>query len=67
MPKLIPDAQVAKRYGVVLRTLDRWDHKPSLGFPAAEYINGRKYRDVEELDAWDRARAVASHTNNARP
>jgi hypothetical protein len=65
MSKLIPDAQVAQRYGVVLRTLARWDANQNLGFPAPAIINSRKYRAVEELDAWDRARALASQSNAA--
>jgi hypothetical protein len=57
---LIPDAKVAQRYGVVLRTLARWDANPSLGFPAATVINKRKYRDSGQLDEFDRTRALAS-------
>jgi hypothetical protein len=56
---LIPDNKVAReRYHVCLKTLKRWDEKPELGFPAAEWINGRKYRDTDKLDAWDTGRAV---------
>jgi hypothetical protein len=62
---LIPDAKVAQRYGVVLRTLARWDANPNLGFPTAVFINSRKYRRSEELDAFDRARAVASQPPSA--
>jgi hypothetical protein len=56
---LLPDSKVAKdRYGVCLKTLSRWDEKPELKFPAAKTINNRKYRSVEELDAWDATRAA---------
>jgi hypothetical protein len=55
----IPDSKVAKRYDVCSKTLQRWDGKPELGFPAAEWINGRKYRDSDKLDAWDQANANA--------
>ena len=52
---LIPDPKVARdRYGVCLRTLDRWDNTPNLNFPKPRYINKRKFRDSDELDAWDR-------------
>jgi hypothetical protein len=52
--KLIPDAQVRKsRYGVSASTIWRWDHDLALGFPRAIVINGRNYRDEEELDAFD--------------
>ena len=30
---LITDRQVAERYDVVVRTLERWDRQPDLGFP----------------------------------
>jgi hypothetical protein len=55
MTRLIPDPLVAKRYGVCLRTLWRWDRAEELGFPKAIRINGRKYRREEELDAFDHA------------
>ena len=48
MPKL-PDSKVAKRYGVCVRTLVRWDKQPELDFPQAIYINGRRYRDSDAL------------------
>jgi hypothetical protein len=66
---LIPDAKVAQRYGVVLRTLARWDANRSLGFPAPTVINKRKYRDSRQLDEFDRTRALASTQRkiNAEP
>ena len=51
--RLIPDVKVQKRYGVSAMTIWRWDHDPSLEFPKARYIRGRKYRDEAELDAFD--------------
>jgi hypothetical protein len=67
---LIPDSIVARvRYQVVLRTLDRWDKRPELRFPKPHYINGRKYRDQDELDAWDRGNAlrISGKLANADP
>jgi hypothetical protein len=53
---LIPDPIVAKeRYGVSAMTLWRWDHDPELNFPKPIRIRGRKYRDAEQLDAFDAA------------
>jgi hypothetical protein len=55
---LIPDGQVARdRYHRSVRTLDRWDRDPCLGFPAPIRIRGRKYRDEAELDAFDARQA----------
>lgn len=54
----LPDRQVCNRYGVCNRTLSRWDRNPELGFPTPIIINGRKYRDEDELAAWDRAQAA---------
>lgn len=56
--KLLPDRDVCKRYGVVTRTLKRWDDNPGLEFPKPTFINGRKYREEAALDAWDREQAV---------
>lgn len=50
----LPTRKVCERYGVVSRTLERWDQRPELGFPPPEYINGRKYRDEAALDEFDR-------------
>ena len=33
-PALIPDRDVARRYGVSMRTVERWGANPGLGFPA---------------------------------
>jgi len=53
----LADRQVAQRYDVSVRTLERWDLKPELGFPKPIRINGRRYRDLAELEAWERAQA----------
>ena len=39
-------------------TLWRWDHDPDLKFPKPIRIRSRKYRDPEELDAFDAAQAA---------
>jgi hypothetical protein len=56
----LPDRQVCLRYGVCNRTLSRWDRNPELNFPKPIIINHRKYRDEEELEAWDRVQATNS-------
>ena len=66
--RLIPDPLVWKRYGVSPMTGWRWDHDPTLGFPTAYRIRGRKYRDEGELDEFDqrmRSAEGASETEAA--
>jgi hypothetical protein len=53
-----PDPKVAIGYGVHLRTMARWDKQPELKFPKPRYVNGRKYRNIEELRQWDLWRAA---------
>jgi hypothetical protein len=48
--------QVAKRYGVVVRTIDRWCDRPELNFPQPEIVNLRRYWWLSVLRRWDRAR-----------
>jgi hypothetical protein len=63
-PVLLADRLVAERYDVTVRTLERWDQKPELGFPPPVYIRRRRFRVIEKLDGWDRANArkvVGSH------
>jgi hypothetical protein len=60
MSRLIPDPIVAReRYRITLRTLARWDANEALGFPKPVTINRRKYRPLDELDAFDKRRADA--------
>ena len=54
--RLIPDHRVRERYSISAMTLWRWDADPSLNFPRAVRIRGRKYRDEAELDAFDASR-----------
>jgi len=58
---LIPDPVVARqRYHVHPHTLRRWDQKPELGFPPPVYVNGRRYREADKLDVWDRENSRAA-------
>jgi hypothetical protein len=49
--------RVCLRYGVSDRTVARWERDPSLKFPQAFLINGRKYFDEDALTQWDRGNA----------
>jgi predicted DNA-binding transcriptional regulator AlpA len=51
--RFLPDAKVRQRYGVAACTVWRWDNDPESRFPKPVYMNGRKYRDIAELDAFD--------------
>jgi len=63
---LIPDGVVAReRYHVHPHTLRRWDDKPALGFPPVVMVNGRRYREAEALDAWDRKNSREAATRRA--
>ena len=54
---LAPDSKVARDFNVHPKTLQRWDNRPELGFPPAIWINGRKYRNLSALRAWEQAMA----------
>jgi len=49
---------VCERFNVVDRTLDRWVADPRLGFPQPLYVNGRRYFDLDEIEAWERRQAA---------
>ena len=52
----VPDPVVCQEFGITAMTLWRWDRDPTLNFPKAKRIRGRKYRDESELDAFDASR-----------
>jgi predicted DNA-binding transcriptional regulator AlpA len=53
----LPGREVRDRYHVSDMTLWRWLRNAELKFPKPTVINRRRYWLVEELEAWDRARA----------
>jgi hypothetical protein len=55
---LIPDSEVARRYGVHIKTIARWDDYPQLDFPAPIVITNRKYRRRRELEEFERRQVV---------
>ena len=57
----LPEKQVRDRYGVSEMTLRRWDATPELGFPKPLRIRERKYRAVDELDAFDARQREAAN------
>jgi hypothetical protein len=56
---LIPDAKAREECGgVSAMTFWRWERNPSLNFPPAVIINGRKYRLKSQLAAWKATRPL---------
>lgn len=52
--------KLRSRFGDISEmTLWRWEHDKRLAFPRAVTINGRKYYDLAEIEAWERSRAAA--------
>jgi hypothetical protein len=49
-------AAVAARYGVVVRTIDRWLLRQGLKFPQPDVVNARRYWWLSRLRHWDRMR-----------
>lgn len=52
--------KTAERYGVSVRSIERWEADQKLSFPPSRLINGRRYDDIEQLDAWDAKCAAAA-------
>jgi hypothetical protein len=65
-PEWLPDPLVAKRYSVNPRTLRRWDEDASLDFPPVILINGRRYRELAALEAWERRTAANARSAKAK-
>jgi hypothetical protein len=58
-----PRKKTAERYGVHVRSIDRWEQNPSMDFPKPLVVNGRKYDNLHELETWERMRVtnIRSH------
>jgi hypothetical protein len=53
----LPTVEVAARYSVTTRTVERWSEDAELGFPAPIWINRRKFWSLNALRFFDRERA----------
>ena len=49
----IPMSDAAARYGVCVRTIERWAADPELEFPQPFYIRRRRYIRLGDLQAWE--------------
>ena len=54
----LPSVQAAARYGVCLKTLDRWTENDKLNFPQPLWINRRRFWRLADLHAWERAHGL---------
>ena len=57
---LLPKRLVAQRYGVCVRTIDRWVANAELGFAQPININGRQYFHERKLEEFEIRRAAAA-------
>jgi hypothetical protein len=64
--ELVPDAKVARLFGVCSKTITRWDQDPKLEFPDAIWINNRKYRRGKGLKQFVQRRIKAGKGGAAR-
>jgi len=58
-------SQQARRWSVSKRSVERWGKDGELRLPPEIEINGRRYRRLSELEAWERSRAVATATKRS--
>ncbi len=61
--QLIPRAKLPKRYSKTAMTIHRWERDPALAFPVPIIINGLRYYDLAELEAWEEARREPDASN----
>ena len=64
--KLKPAPDVARSFGVSLRSIERWVRDGSLGFPQPVKINRRNYFDAAALEDWKTRRLRDSAGQAAR-
>jgi hypothetical protein len=60
-------SQQARRWSVSKRSVERWGEDQRLSLPPEIEINGRRYRKLSELEAWERARAVTAAMKQTTP
>jgi hypothetical protein len=59
--------QQARRWNVSKQSVERWGRDEDLNLPPEIEINGRCYRKLSELEAWERSRAVAAAIKRSEP
>ena len=56
--RFLSKQQLAARYNVSVRAIDRWIADPDLAFPPAYDFADRPYRKLSDIEAWERSRAT---------
>ena len=56
---LLPIRHVSIRYGVSIRTLDRWLNRPDMSFPRPIIIASRRYWYKAQLTSWETRQFLA--------
>jgi len=51
----ISNKKCAKRAGVSVRTLARWEVNSAVAYPKGHLVCGRFYRWLDEVESWERA------------
>ena len=57
-PRWARNRKTAAHLGITEMTLWRWKRDPKLNFPPASEVNGIEHNDLNEVDAWLKARAI---------
>jgi hypothetical protein len=57
-PVYLSRSKQASRYGVVPKTIKRWENDPKLEYPPGIDINGRPYRPLDALENWEARRGI---------
>jgi hypothetical protein len=60
-----PRKKTAERYGVHVRSVERWEQNQEMDFPKPLVVNGRKYDNLHALEAWERMRAAGKNMEKA--
>lgn len=57
-PRWVRNKTLAEYLGTTVMSIWRWRRNDELGFPRPSVINDIEYTDLDEVDAWMKARVV---------
>lgn len=61
----LPARAVRARYGVSDMSLWRWLRDEALGFPQPIRVNGRRFWQIAQLEAWEASRSQTKEVSDA--